>query len=253
MSFYTTLYFYRPTRPPRVTGPRLAEFIEALCATGVIERRADYIMLKFGRGIDQDEKPTSYEVPVPGVRGMYTVRSIKWDINHSSIPLDERLQLLRNHDRPLYRATLSIGSVRRDVMEALQTPRPDEAGQMNLTLWDCVVSLEPVELGSMSTDDRFAVGWMSLSFSGNGYLYPWTPRDLTSRADALAALTAVTDVCRQFFPVDPDGAPKMFQRIAPRLRRLRLRRTRRQMGELWPFPDDLDRPWDWFWGVSETG
>ena len=39
MSFYTTLSFYRPDRPPRLTGEDLASFVSAFAALGLADER----------------------------------------------------------------------------------------------------------------------------------------------------------------------------------------------------------------------
>lgn len=253
MSFYTLLKFYRPTRPPRVTGPVLAEFVRELCSTGLFQRKGgEYLKVKFGRSIDQDDNDTAEEVPVRGLPGMFTIRPIEWDLDHDRIGLDDALALLANHDRPVYRAAVTLGTLRRDVYEALQTRRPPPEERMNLSLWDCNVSLGPEAIGSMSSEASFTLGWMAVSFSGNGYLFPWTPRDLTSKAASLPQLQPVIQICRRMFPVDPDGSPNVLQKLAPAVRKRRVRELRRKMGDLWPL-DDLDAPWDWYWGVSETG
>lgn len=234
-----------------MTGPILADFVRALARTGVFDPgQGDYFHVKFGRSIDKDEKSTTIYEPIAGIPSISTVRSIPWDIEHSHIPQSDAIALLKKHDRSLYRASVSLGMLRKDLFEALQTPRPDD-GQMNLGLWDCHVILEPVELSTLDGDDTFLVGWMSVSISGNGYCFPWTPRDLTSRAASLNTLRPMTEVCRQFFPVDPAGTPNVMTKLSPALRRRKVRAMRKRMGDLWPF-EDLDREWDWFWGVSET-
>jgi hypothetical protein len=65
-------------------------------------------------------------------------------------------------------------------------------------------------------------------------------------------LRAVTDVCRRRFPVDPDGAPTVMEKLTPERRKARVRTLRQRMGDLWPL-HELDAPWDWYWGVAETG
>lgn len=253
MSFYTSLSFYRPTPPPRVTGRAFAGFLAALREAGAFDERpgGDTIKVKFGRSIDQDEKGTSIEKPVWGCPGMYEVRDIKWDIGRHQT-LDETLAMLAADDRTIYRAFAFVGVLKPPIMEHLQTPRPDGSGQFNLNLWDTSVSLGPATVCSMDAEAYFKVGWMRVGLSGNGYLYPWTPRDLTDRAAALPALGQLADACRRTFPVDPAYAGPLFgrTRIADLFRAKMY--ARRRMGDLWPF-DRLDVPPDWYWGVEETG
>src|SRR5439155_10702740 len=108
MSFYTSLRFYRPTRPPRVTGPLLARFIDALSATGLFERKGcNYLHIKFGRSIDMDDRSAMVREPVSDAPGLSTVRSIPWDLEHDHVTLEEAVRVLGNHDRPIYRASVS--------------------------------------------------------------------------------------------------------------------------------------------------
>lgn len=252
MSFYTSLHFYRPSPPPRVTGPLLADFVGRLVVSGIVDVSAKHdVQVKFGRAIDQDDSDTVIYEPVPGLPRSFRVRSIEWDVEHSGITLDDLRAVLSNHDRPIYRASVGLGTTRPEIIAHLQTNRPDD-GNPNLCLWDCGVHLGPVGIGSLGSDGEFMVGWMSLSLGGNGYLFPWGPRDLTSRAATDPHLRAAANVCRSMWPVDPDNSTGTFGKLAPALRRRRVRAARRRMGDLWP-SDDLDLPWDWFWGVSETG
>jgi hypothetical protein len=242
MSFYTTLSFYRPTKPPLVTGRALAGFFRDLIDTGLFERRgANYFSVKFGQAIDQDALGTFVEVPDPQHPSISTMRPIQWDIDHKNISLDDALRELSNDDRTIYRAAISLGSLRADVLRSLQTRRPDR-DEMNLHLWDGTMHLGPVELFHLGGEEPVRVGWMDVSLSGNGHLHPWKPRDLTSRAASLDALQPLTQICRRAFPI-PDS-----ERLASRSGISQ----RHEMGELWPFRD-LERDADWFWGVCETG
>jgi hypothetical protein len=49
----------------------------------------------------------------------------------------------------------------------------------------------------------------------------------------------MTELCRATWPVAPERPDR------------RQKKARRQMGDLWPYPK-LDRPWDWYWGLSES-
>lgn len=53
-------------------------------------------------------------------------------------------------------------------------------------------------------------------------------------------MTRITEVCRSFWPVSPDQPDR------------RVVLMRKQFADLWPY-DDFAMPWDWFWGVSESG
>lgn len=250
MSFYTSLRFYRPTPPPLITGPVLARFVADLLDSGAFVHEHDNALsVKFGQSIDQDEKDTASEEPIPDLPGVFKLHEIEWDIRVRTSAC-EVLQLLSAHDRPIYRAFMSLGRVSDAIVKALQTPRPDDQ-QPNLWLTGASLEVGPIHVSEMSKGP-FAVGWISAGFGGNGYLWPWTARDLTDRAVALDALKPMTEICRTHFPVHLGYRGDGFRR--GRLGGMFSRKSyvRRRMGDLWPF-DRLDEPWDWYWGVSESG
>jgi hypothetical protein len=252
MSFYTSLRFYRPTPPPVVSGREFLRFLHDLCSAGVFEARgATVLQIKFGRTIDQDEKSTMVEVPLEDEPGVSLIRDIDWDVDEPKITLEDAAEMLKGEDRAVYRAFAFIGTVNPAITAALQTRRPDD-GEENLALWDGSVSIGPVRVCSLGGDREFQVGWMDVGIGGNGYLWPWTARDLTDRAARLPDLEPLTQVCRSSFPIDPNDRSPTFKakRWSDVLRSRR--RGRRQMGALWPH-DDLDVPADWHWGVAETG
>jgi hypothetical protein len=97
-----------------------------------------------------------------------------------------------------------------------------------------------VILSDLKSECEVHAGWIALSFAGPGYLYPWTPCDLVSRAEGSPAIGRLTALCRAAWPVPP---------AAPGRRDIEFRR---EMKSLWPY-DDLAKSWDWYWGVAETG
>jgi len=205
MSFYTSLCLYRPGKPPSVTGPTVARVVGELLQTGLFERRgAEYFRIKFGTAIDQDALGTFVEVPDLQHSLISTFRSIDWDIRHDNVIADNALALLSNHDRAIYRAAINLGRLRDDIVQSLQTPRPDD-GAMNLHLSDCSFDLGPVEIGTIESEERIRAGWMEVSFSGNGYLRPWTVSDLISRAASSAPLKSINEICRRHFPGQQNG------------------------------------------------
>jgi hypothetical protein len=253
MSFWTTLHLYRPTPPPVVTGPALASLLRGLHATGAFERKGgESVQVKFGGRVDRDARGTWIDTPVPGVWGISTTKPIPFDVDRPSPTLDQAAELLAGDDRPVYRATVDLGHLRGDIVEALQTRRPHD-GHPNMGLWSSYLTIGPIDLAMLDSDAGIPVGWMSVGVGGNGYLNPWRPRDLTNRAAAHPDLRAVADACRLAFPVDPRHPGPMFRgpRRMADLFRARVY-ERHQLGELWPFARH-DVPWDWYWGVCESG
>ena len=79
MSFYTSLYFYRPTEPPVVTGESLASFIHSFSDLKVSNAQAPLgVKVKFGKAIDQDEKPASWQEPLNKVISVSA--EVEWDL-----------------------------------------------------------------------------------------------------------------------------------------------------------------------------
>jgi hypothetical protein len=60
LSFYSSLYFYRPGPAPVLSGPDLAAFVRGFAALD-LATDADTVGLgvKFGQAIDQDEAPAA--------------------------------------------------------------------------------------------------------------------------------------------------------------------------------------------------
>jgi hypothetical protein len=101
------------------------------------------------------------------------------------------------------------------------------------------MEIGPILSCDLGCEAPFHVGWVSVSLSGYGYLYPWSFAELVQRAEGHPAIGRMTDLCRATWPVDA-GRPDQ-----------QLKKLRKQMGDLWPYPK-IDRPWDWYWGLCES-
>jgi hypothetical protein len=110
---------------------------------------------------------------------------------------------------------------------------------VDLYLDQWFMEIGPIISCDLGSEDLFHVGWLSVSLSGYGYLYPWTFAELVQRAEGDSSIRRVTELCRATWPVEAG-------------RRDRRQKTlRKRMGDLWPYPE-IDRPWDWYWGLSES-
>jgi hypothetical protein len=108
-------------------------------------------------------------------------------------------------------------------------------------LW--AMEIGPIETASFSepADTIGApaqVGWIGVSISGYGYLFPWTFTELVQKAERNPGMQKVMQMCKTTWPVPPG-------RVEPRIVKLR-----KQLGPLWPYPQH-DLPWDWYWGLRE--
>jgi hypothetical protein len=238
MSFQTDLIFYRPTEPPLVNGAALAAFVRAFAGLGVVGEGARFnVHVKFGERIDQDDRPFTWEEPINEVISTYG--EIDWDIDESPETLEAAATLLEGETRPFYRGFLSLGEATDEVSSALErSGSPENDIDLSLSAW--FLTICPVTIFNLGTETPFLVGWISMNLSGNGYLYPWTFAELLARAESSLAIGRVVELCRATWPVP---------RVNPDLA---MQRLRSQMGDLWPY-SDVGRPWDWYWGLAESG
>jgi hypothetical protein len=261
MAFFTSFFLYRPTKPPRVRPAELARFVEAVAETGVVAPGHKLpTELKFGAAIDHDDKDMAIRTRVG--RGLYTIRDKPWDAREEPNSIGE-LAVLRRYDRPIYRAHLHLGGIEADLAAYMNSTEgfPEEP---NLRLEDWSLTIEPIETHWLGSDHSYVVGWIKLGMSGYGYLYPLTPADLVRRAQTHPKLVALRELCRAIWPVTPGPVRvPLWWRLPHRRRRhaqdmrggvpsRRVRKLRERMGDLWPY-DSLERPFDWEWGIGETG
>jgi hypothetical protein len=237
MSFYSSLIFYRPRKPPLVTGELLARFISGIQDLGILENQGILkLALKFGSGIDQDDLPSTWE-EYSGTIGAF--KEIEWDMEESFTSVEEMAADLVSDRRPIYRAYLSLGGASDEIVDHLKrVGSPENDIDLVLTGWS--LELGPIRLGTLSEDVEFHGGWIGLGISGYGYLYPWSTRQLVQRAEVHPRLRELMTLCRSTWPV-PREKPNW-----------RTRRQRAKQGELWPY-EDPGLHWDWYWGVSESG
>lgn len=238
MSFYTALMFYRPTPPPMVSGRGLAEFVRAFARLGLSQNEGPMTAsLKFGEAIDQDEKPASWFEPL--IPGIGETQEIEWDVEESCGSLANMAQLLSDHDRPIYRGYLGLGKATDDVSDHLKrVGSPENETDLVPDAWSLEIGL--IESVALNLQEALVVGWISVAISGNGYLYPWSFRELVERAERHPSIRRLMQLCRETWPVLPE---------APTAQEIE---KREQMGDLWPYGRH-DLPWDWYWGLHETG
>jgi hypothetical protein len=240
MSFYTGINFTRPLRPPQITGSNLADFFARLFALNLIKPTHQIgIQLRFGDRIDADDKPINYLEPTSDL--ISSVRTIKLDVDESDQSPDQMLSLLRKCSQPIYRAFISLGSATNAFYRYMEVPEFANSDPDSLALDSWSFSIAPISSRSLSSDQDFNVGWIALTLSGYGHIYPWPWPQLAAHIASHPDIARAMDLCRSTWPV-PSLAP---DRAAIK--------QRQAMGDLWPFPNELKRPWDWFWTLAETG
>jgi hypothetical protein len=242
MSFYTALSFYRPERPPKLTGADLASIISSFAALDLAAARGTTsYQIKFGRSIDQDRRSASWDEPVPGTGGVIArCESIEYDAEAWNVPsLSDLAQELSAFRDTIYRASLLLGPLTDQIYTALKRD-PSEDNDQSLELDSWSMELGPIAAYELGGNPPVMVGWIEVALSGYGYLYPWSFRDLFDRAQALDPIHDLMALCRRTWPVAPQRPSRA------------LVKTRQAMGDLWPY-SRADLPLDWCWGLRETG
>lgn len=229
MSFYSKLSFYSPNAPLILTGTDLAAFVSAFASLGLADKDKQGLIgyhVKFGRAIDQDEQPTDEDEP------------ILFDIEKGRLPsIDHLANELAGLNGSICRSHLMLGHIDGDISDQVKR-RPSKENNSGLVLDVWNLEIGPIESYKIDTDDPFRVGWVAVGMSGYGYLYPWSFRGLIDRAEAITPIRKLMDLCRRTWPVAPEEPS------------LRVIQMRKEMGDLWPYPD-IDRPLDWYWGLVD--
>lgn len=239
MSFYTSLVYYRPCPPPRVTADDLSHFIAKVQETNTLTDRGLRTMsIKFGESIDLDDRDTQWVEELPS--GLYQTREIEWDVERFDRPsLQELIDCLSGDKRIIYRAFIMLGMPTQEVLERI-TRKDSPENEVDYCPDGLSIQLGPILCSTMATEQPLHMGWISVELSGGGYLFPWTFRDAYDRLESSAEIQKITRACQQFWPVKKDPP-------VPRIAEIR-----EQFKTLWPY-DEYDRPWDWFWGLRESG
>jgi len=239
MSFYTSIGFTRPGKPPRITSAALASFLEQFVAIGLMNSKSSvYTKVRFGRSIDADDRPIFGETEE--TQGISRIREIKWDLVGSRQTPESLLDLLRSKDQPIYRAHLMLGDASQALLDHMNSPAFHNP-KLSLALDSWFVKIGPVASHDLQSETRAFAGWVSVTFSGPGYLWPTTLPQLIAHLESSPQIRRAMDLCRQTWPVPslpPDRAT-----IA----------NRKKLGTLWGFPESLNRPSDWLWTIAETG
>ena len=234
MGFHSTLMLYRPGKPPIVIGRSLSVFLQRLLELGIsdVNRSGGTLAIKFGEAIDQDERP-AWWIASTSVENIGIIEDIEWDVEQFSVPITETMAILSKSDKPIYRAHIGLGAAADETIKLLRRSGSAQNDE------DYVPDSWSFEIGPIKSgrDGEFVVGWMAIGIGGNGYLYPWTLRELVQRAEQLPEIVKLMRLCRESWPVDAE------------LQNMEVQQGREQMGPYWPY-EKLDKPWDWYWGLQ---
>lgn len=238
MSFWSSLVFAQVAAPPIVTLTSLGALVHELISAEVLANdEPPLCQVKFGPRVDADEETTDVvEWDASGI--IATHHPYPWDHSTTYPSLAALAKALSSDERTVYRAFLMLGSAHPDIVAAL-TREPSPENERGLCLHAVSFEVGPVWVNVLDGEPPAFVGWMGLSFSGQGYYYPWEPREVRERAEAHGLLRRAAEACRATWPVEP---------VQPTADLIAIRRQR---AALWLY-DDFARPLDWMWFVDET-
>lgn len=238
MGFYTSLLYYRPGPPPRVTASDLGGFFVELEECGLLEGEEELTLaLKFGESVDDDDKPISWDEPTD-VPLIYGRGEIGWDVELRSQSLAALADQLHAESGTIFRASGTLGMLTDSASQHITRP-PCDQNEHGFAAWDCSLTIGPIENCTLSMDKPVHVGWLAIGISGDGYLFPWEPKDIVARAEQSEPLKQLAAICRRHWP---SSAP------SPNSQTVELRKS---MEQGWPYAD-VRKPLDWCWGVYES-
>lgn len=239
MSFYTSLFYYRPGTPPTSTGADLAGFVASFASLGLADEDGPIgYRVKLGRAIDQDERPTDWDESMTSDGVISVARRIEFDAEETDLlTLAQLAESLARLDGSIYRADLDLGHVVQPVLSRTKRS-PSEENDVALTLTHWGLQIGPILSHALGGEGAYMVGWIAVTMHGYGYLYPWGLRELVDRVEASPGIRGLMDLCREAWPIGPEKPPRGVVS------------ARKKMGELWPYAR-ADLSWDWYWGLAE--
>lgn len=239
MSFFTSLLYFRPQPPPRIKTRELASVVKSLYSTANVQSDIlSGIRVKFGRSIDKDTKNTvSEEETAPGV---FKLNSIEFDINHDAKTCEAMIAELMESDSIVYRAEIQFGCAKDTIRKLFQRKNSPE-NEVDLSLTDLRLEIGPIHAQMIGEDASRHVGWIALTLSGQGNLFPWTRAEILKRAAQSAELQELAQICSDAWPIDPHPLKRITN-----VRNL-LARTRKTVAT-----QDVNTLTGWQWDVRET-
>lgn len=171
---------------------------------------------------------------------MFVSHDIEWDVDLSDPSgLQDIIERLTGDNRRIYRAHASLGGTIDAVLHPITRTNSPE-NDRDFCPDSVSLNIGPIEIYDLACEAPALVGWVGVSLSGYGYLFPWTFRDVFNRLEATPDIQRIKNVCRSFWPVPPEPPDTRIVELRP------------QLGELWPYKT-FDRQWDWYWGLQESG
>lgn len=206
MGFYSSMQFVRDGSPCVVMRSDLLRLVESLEDLGYVRHGAFGVQLKFGDRVDLDKEPTFRMVQISP--GILQPIDIAWDVSRPQlrkphdlkVALRPRKRFLRAEvDDSIYRGHLMLGALPEQVIASCHPVTPAE-NNLHFAPDSMAVSIGP-EIGHrLGNDEERWLGWISLAFHGNGYLYPLTEQQFISQAIKDSTIRAAAEACQRIWP-----------------------------------------------------
>ncbi len=251
MSAWTSAILYRPGPPPVIMPVSLADFIEKLVALDILQESPRlHAELKFGKSIDQDMKEITYlenpEATVTAIKHM----PMDAEINNTTIA--EMLHWLRSPfkkkglftrqliDPIIYRSYIDLGELKENVRKDFMREEDPENNIGSFWLSSFSFNIAPETVADPQGDGtRYMVGWISISISGQCYLWPWKYEEVLALIKANEGMQQILELCKSTWPLPPVEPTQVLIEM------------RKSMGHLWG-GTDYDAPPDWRWTINES-
>jgi len=231
----TRVQLIRPSRPPVIRGPELAEVVWEIAQTGIIGHDVGQVaQLRYGPRVDKDKETTSDFKPT-SIATVVRVEDYPWDNEQDLITIENLVRYLQVHPEPLYRASIGLGEIDDNLAEYLtREGHPEEP--LPLTLSTITLEIGSIRVGSPQTKLEH-IGWIAFSLAGRGYPYPWSDQELLGRVRAIEAVQTIEGLLAQRWPVTEH--PGFFEKLT--LKKVANRIEHVQPGEP-----------SWIWAVTST-
>lgn len=214
MGFYSSINLYYPLiEPPRLSLRDAALFCERFRTLGVVKPETSPGQASFTPGdrIDIDFADSDgWEEPTPAFPDGRQCEHPEgaWVFPHrTTIAWSERLETLKQMSDPAYRLFVSLGDLTDDLCNRLHVPSPEN--DQAFAPVSCSIEAGPVLIGPEDVvDDVWASSLFTIKFSGQGYCFPRTHREVIEQAKQQPEIQAVADLVRETWPIEPKKPPK---------------------------------------------
>ncbi len=93
--------------------------------------------------------------------------------------LDEIIAALTDDQRCIYRALIVLGDLKDEISQSITRTNSPE-NNIDFLPGSVGIQIEPIKTSELGSEVSNFAGWLGVSISGPGYLYPWTFSEVQS-------------------------------------------------------------------------